>query len=381
MVILLEDRPDTAYVRPESAVVAYAQPDLTTPEPVPSESPPIEPEALQNEEETPLSAPVPEVEEEQQTTHMPIAPPEPEPPAETEEEDTDRVTRVQNPYPFPPLLPETLNVSARAALVNVLCLSGIPRIRSTAGSGIIIDPRGVILTNAHVAQYMLLEKAGHPVRCTIRAGSPAVNRYTAELMHLPQAWIASHAEDITNPNPSGTGEDDFTLLAITGTVDGAPTPLSFPFIAPDTRDAIGFTDDAILVAAYPAEFISNGAQNMLGHMTASGRIGDLFTFGGGHVDVISLGATALAQGGSSGGAVVNAWGRLVGVITTTSDGDTTAERELRAITPAHIERSLAAESGLSLDAFLQQHPRETARLFSEQKAPQLAETLSNALSR
>src|SRR3989344_252919 len=51
-----------------------------------------------------------------------------------------------------------LNEQVRAAVVNILCITGSGGpLNSISGSGVIIDPRGIILTNAHVAQYFLLK--------------------------------------------------------------------------------------------------------------------------------------------------------------------------------------------------------------------------------
>ncbi|HEV8677502.1 MAG TPA: hypothetical protein VN701_01580, partial [Candidatus Paceibacterota bacterium] len=61
--------------------------------------------------------------------------------------------------PQTPLLsPEQVNENARASIVNILCLAtGNGQENSISGSGVIIDARGVILTNAHVGQYFLLK--------------------------------------------------------------------------------------------------------------------------------------------------------------------------------------------------------------------------------
>ncbi|HEX2615611.1 MAG TPA: hypothetical protein VHL10_08955, partial [Nitrososphaera sp.] len=60
-----------------------------------------------------------------------------------------------------------------------------------------------------------------------------------------------------------------------------------------------------------------------------------------HVDVISLGGTVVSQGGSSGGAVVRTYdGKLAGIVATATAGETTAERDLRAITIGYINRNL-----------------------------------------
>ena len=50
---------------------------------------------------------------------------------------------------------------------------------------------------------------------------------------------------------------------------------------------------------------------------------------------------------------MNPWGRLIGLITTTSEASTTAARDLRAITLSYINTDLQAQSGADLDAILQ----------------------------
>src|SRR3989344_9558890 len=53
--------------------------------------------------------------------------------------------------PPPTKSQEQINIETRAALVNILCTSRTG-INGISGSGIIVDSRGVILTNAHVGQ-------------------------------------------------------------------------------------------------------------------------------------------------------------------------------------------------------------------------------------
>ncbi len=62
---------------------------------------------------------------------------------------------VQTPEPV--AVQTTLNTSAialRTALVNIICYAPANGVlHSISGGGVMIDPRGIILTNAHVAQY------------------------------------------------------------------------------------------------------------------------------------------------------------------------------------------------------------------------------------
>ncbi|MFA7309411.1 MAG: serine protease [Candidatus Paceibacterota bacterium] len=249
-------------------------------------------------------------------------------------------------------------------------------IRPISGSGVLVDPKGIILTNAHVAQYVLLSESPRVgLNCYIRTGSPAVLRWIPKVMYLPPAWMEAHAVDITSARPVGTGEHDYALLSIVGSADGAPLPTSFPFVAPDTREAIGFLGDQVIAASYPAEFIGSSAGFNIYSASSITSIRQLFTFVDSTVDVISVGGVIEAQSGSSGGAIVNAWNRLIGIITTTSDGATTADRDLRAITLSYINRDIAAQSGSNLSTTLSGNPVAQTEQFSAHTAPRLIKML------
>lgn len=288
----------------------------------------------------------------------------------------NEVRRIKTPYATDPKTDAELYTLSRAALVNIYCTSK-SRFGSISGSGVVIDPKGVILTNAHVAQYILLvPNAETKTQCFIRTGSPSQNKYTAELLFLPSPWIAEHAADIATKRPMGTGEHDYALLRITGTIDGTALPTAFPHIPIDTREAIAFSGDRLLLAAYPAEFAIQGSRGTTLYPTSVFTyVGELMTFGERSVDLISLGGAVLAQSGSSGGAVVNLWGQLVGIISTTSAGNTTAERELRAITLFYINRDLEIQTGLPLSSFLTSDLAARSSLFMKTTAPTLASKL------
>ena len=286
-----------------------------------------------------------------------------------------QAVRIQNPYSTPPRSLEAVNASVRSVLVNILCSSN-GAIRPISGSGVIIDSRGVILTNAHVAQYMLL--AASPsinLSCTIRTGSPARPAWKADVLYIPEVWVADHAHEINAGQAViGTGEHDYALLYIGSSADGAASPESLPYLPIDAREAIGFPGDEVLVAGYPAEFLGGiAAENNL-HAASSGTtIKRLLTFGSGTVDLLSLGGVIEAQSGSSGGAVVNPWGKLIGLITTTSSGATTAERDLHALSLSYIERDFAAQTGQSLEAFLSGSVLEKTISFNTTQTPGLLE--------
>ncbi len=264
--------------------------------------------------------------------------------------------RVSDAYDTPPLAFETVNADTRAALVNILCTPHGGSLNPISGSGVIIDPRGVILTNAHVAQYVLLSETPLvDLTCTVRMGAPAYPRYTPQVLAISKAWVAEHASQILTHKREGTGEHDWALLRIMPlSTNPSPLPL-LPYLAPDTRSAIGFVDDQVLAAGYPAEFVGGGiAQTNLFPVSSVSPIQQLLTFSTGSVDLISVGGVIEAQSGSSGGPVVNQWDKLIGIITTTSEGTTTADRNLRAVTLDYIDNDVTRETGKGIASLLEQ---------------------------
>ncbi len=265
---------------------------------------------------------------------LPIPAPEPE----------QTVSNALLAYSTPVRAYEDINTDMRAALVNILCY-GTPPLRSTSGSGIMISPDGLVLTNAHIGQNVLLEEVGASVNCVARIGSPALAEWHLETVYFPPAWAKKYASSITQNRPTGTGEDDFAILRV---VRDETTPL--PHLPFDSREEAVF--GGVVLGAYPAEFIRGSEiQRSLNALSAYSSVQGLYTFVGETLDAFSIGSNPLAQQGSSGGAVVNAWGFLIGVITTRTEGANTAERELRAISTAHIDRSMREAIGISLEDF------------------------------
>lgn len=283
--------------------------------------------------------------------------------------------RVIQPYTYAPLPFESIDTLTRGATVNILCMPKGGSMRPTSGSGVIIDPRGVILTNAHVAQYVLLSQSSHiDLSCTIRTGSPSTTKWIAEVLFIPTSWVEIHASEINSDRPTGTGEHDYALLRIKSDLDGSVSITEFPSLSVDTRENIAFQNDNVLVAGYPAEFVGGlAAQSGLYAATSIATVRQLLTFESGTVDLFSVGGIIEAQGGSSGGPAVNPWKRVVGIVTTTSEGATTADRDLHINTLAYINRDLQAETGSTLQEFLADDIKSKALQFNTTVAPTLLE--------
>jgi len=281
----------------------------------------------------------------------------------------------------PAISPEALNAEARAAVVNILCTTKYGgSFEPISGSGVIIDSRGVILTNAHVAQFFLLHDYPTPdnINCVIRTGSPAQAQYTATLLYISPLWILNNAKEIITPEPMGTGENDYAFLLITGRTDPlAALPSSFPYIPISNADQkIG---DQILLASYPAGLLGGiDIQTSLYLTSAYAQVQELFVFDFSDqwIDLFSVPGTVVSQGGSSGGAALRAMdGTLAGIIVTSTAATTTAGRDLRAISIAHIEHSLMAQNIAGFPAILTQNLTTEATDFNTKTAPLLRQKL------
>ncbi len=292
---------------------------------------------------------------------------------------------------LPTLSWNQINEETRAALVNVICTT--PRggsFKPVSGSGVVIDPRGVILTNAHVAQYFLLKDylVQDFVECLIRTGAPAVNAYKARLLYLAPQWIEKNAEEITQEEATGTGKDDFALLLVTeSTRPNTPLPANLPFLSVDwgvetIKEAR--SEGYALVAGYPAGFLGGIAiQRDLNPVSSVATLSSsIYSFSTTQTpDLLEVTGSPLAQEGSSGGAVVGHNGELIGIIATASVGKTTGERVLHAITPSHIARSFKERNAFSIQEFFAESDLvHLAHDFNEKIAPALITLLSDALA-
>ena len=282
-----------------------------------------------------------------------------------------------------------LNEKARAATVNIFCLTKTGGILDPiSGSGVIIHEKGVIITSAHIAQYFLLKDylTKNFIDCTIRIGSPAAPAYKAELLYMPPIWIESNAEKIVSDAPMGTGEYDFALLYITAPVStGNTQPNTFPFIEPADENDELVEGSSVFLSGYSAGFIDNlSVLKNLWLATSIATLKNVFVFhdSGKNPELLALSGTTAAQEGASGGAVIDfVNGKLHGLIAARTDGDTTGERELRAISMWHVNDTLKNFAGKTLVELISGNVAAEGRYFNAFVAPRLTKILTDVLDK
>lgn len=277
---------------------------------------------------------------------------------------------------------ERLNEKVRSATVNILCTGKYSGYFSpSSSSGVIIDPRGVILTNAHSAQYFLLKDYREKdfIDCDIRTGSPAQKAYKADLLYISPLWVRANSKNLKEEVSFGTGENDFALLLIkTSSNLNKDLPPSFPYI--DLSTSILGVGDTVLIAGYPAEFLGGiSIQKDLFLVSSISKIANIFSFKEKSADLFSIGDTISAQAGSSGSPVINTKGNLIGLITTSTIEKTTLGRNLKAISISHINKSLKKQENLNISDLLSYNLKETASNFNINIAPSLLEILTKDL--
>jgi Trypsin-like peptidase domain len=285
----------------------------------------------------------------------------------------------------PLLTKETVMQTIEDSLVNIFCeYKTDTYTRTTTGTGFFIHEHGVILTNAHVAQFLLLESVDERVNgteCVVRSGNPATPRYRAELLFISPTWIFSNAKLISAEHPRGTGEYDYALLYIAESLDDSPLPLTYPTLPINTEFlSKNLTGSMVITAGYPAEKLSReGPRATLIPEVARTNIQELYTFGSNYADIFSITESPVGEQGASGGPVVDETLGTIGLIVTKGDATTEGEKSLRALTLSYIDRTIHEETGYSLIENASGDLEYRGQVFKDALAPFLAKLLTYEL--
>ena len=279
------------------------------------------------------------------------------------------------PTPQPVTTPPQTTNQNNDFVVNIFCtIRSGNTIEYITGSGAIIDPKGVIVTNSHVAQYVLLADYLNDSNrsCVARTGSPAKNTYNIKVMYISPAWIKNNIKTISEVAPQGTGQSDYAFLYITGYSDNTQPP-SYPYMAISTDNLnVG---DQLKVYGYPAGAANgNYVKNSLSKVTDTTTVSNIYDFSGDSTtDLIIARSNTIAERGSSGGPITK--NGLVQGIITTSLQDNGGGKSFSAITGEYINRDLQNEAGVSLISLLIGNLGEKSSSFEKSTGFSLARDL------
>lgn len=279
--------------------------------------------------------------------------------------------------PKPAELPKNENATAeqkvKSAVGNIFCsIIEAGRVRKITGSAVAISDNGVMLTNAHVAEYIMLEntKALPNITCFVRTGSPASRAYKASVIYLPSEWVAQNKDNMKYSALSGTGENDYALIVLNEKVTGSTAP-NLSFIEGSTQEVNVGTD--LLLAGYPA-FGGNIIDNALYPVVDKSQVKDVWRLNRTDSDLLGTTPTILAVHGSSGGAAASTAGKLLGIMVATTADTYSGKPNMRLISFNYITKDIESKTRKTLSSFIKNADSESASFISGEGA-RLSQTL------
>ncbi len=279
-----------------------------------------------------------------------------------------------------PFAQQDAGFSIEDVVVNVVCMEKtIAYTKLSTGSGVVISPTGLVLTNAHVA-YPFLQSPQfdrNTYSCSVRRENIPNFGYNAEIVYYPIDWLNANSEVIKDPSPVGTGEDDYAILAITTPIGPAPRSTSFQAASLAVSVSDLRAETPVTVAGYPS--VNSGVFDVdanPGLKVAQSTIKEFFTFSTRSLDIMQTGVNQVARRGSSGGGVFSG-NNLYGLIVTTNQNDEGSY--VNALTLPYIKQDFRNDTGQELDEFVSKPLDSLVSQFSSTYKIRLQDLISQSL--
>ena len=318
------------------AVLSVAFLSMFAPNPQPQESPITTSDLrvpIQNREGAHLE-PVPQITKELPPAKKPAIPKKL--PAVTVKPVTPPVKPPSPTTIMPGLTDQEFYTRFASSVIQIFCAT---QDQYFSASGVIVNERGLVITNAHVAEIVAKVGESH---CQARHGNPA-----SSFAGLTSVFIANTSAKIDDTE---VPQHDFAFFKMVHPSE------SFTTATPTV--AVARPGDLFLTLGYPSEFLesisaTNNANLVFSLLTVH-DLADIDNDPTTAEGYLFHGGIALQQG-SSGTPLFTRSGEVAGLIFATTKATTTAERDGVALMTPYIDRELKKETGQGLVEFIQSH--------------------------
>ncbi len=289
---------------------------------------------------------------------------------------TEKTLPTPLPSTFPTATPEPPTFSsAENTVVNVYCtIRNKTSITQITGSGVVVSPNGVVLTNAHVAQFVLLaDYLKDPNRkCEVRTGTIAKSSYSVHVLYISPQWVKNNADNLSDTDPKGTGEFDYGFLVMSSGNKNLPAVL--PYL--ELNDEIESIGSKVTAIGYPASQLNaEQVSKSLERLKDTTEISKTYSFGYTKADLLIAQTDEVAQKGSSGGALISYLGKLDGIISTSIPNPQTGHTSLAAISAPYIKVDYHNSTGGHISELFSDNPQAKYKEFENSVGFSLARIL------
>jgi hypothetical protein len=211
-----------------------------------------------------------------------------------------------------------------------------------------------------------------------RFGNPASGSIGMKVSFISPEWIKEYGKYINTEGAPQTGSSDFALLKLDlNTLNKTQKDQLSPITVQKTLPNQG---DSIYSLSYPADILgTKGVNSSLPQQKELLSVNRIYSVGVTPTDVIETTASIAGQRGSSGGAVLNSLGQLIGTITTVVNSNTTSKKLIRAMTIGHTDFELTKFSNINLDQVINYGGDTVREVFNTKYREYLNSLLSNYL--